>query len=105
MVNDPIPDQVSRHGAYICVRPSAGALRAADTASAIAGLATRFGLTNEFDARGQHPADAIAYLRTIDATPGAIADDGLLQAAAQLRVGQRLVVGVGDEEHVLHALA
>ncbi|MNN60602.1 hypothetical protein D3C81_1757930 [compost metagenome] len=32
-------------------------------------------------------------------------DDRILQAAAQQRVGQRLIVGVGDEEHVFHALA
>jgi hypothetical protein len=86
MVNDPIPDEVSRHGAYICVRPFASASDGADTASAIAALATRFAVINEFDADGRHPADAIAYLRTIDTTPAAIGDEGLLHATCLIHV-------------------
>ena len=58
-----------RHGAYLCLTVPAGARRAA--AAAVPALARRLGLRNEFEPGDDHPLDAIAFLRRLDATPAA----------------------------------
>jgi hypothetical protein len=59
-----------RHGAYLCLTVPAGARRAA-AAAALPALARRLGLRNEFEPGDDHPPDAIAFLRRLDATPAA----------------------------------
>ena len=85
MGNEVLSTDVLRHGAYICltVRKDARA-RAAD--AAVPALAARLKLHNEFDAKGGHPPDAIAFLRRIDAVPAALPDDDILQAHAVVHV-------------------
>jgi hypothetical protein len=70
------PDSL-RHGAYVCVQVPEGTRRAAASA-AIPALAARLGLRNEFEPGEGHPPEAIAFLRRVDAPPGARADDELL---------------------------
>jgi hypothetical protein len=77
--NDPL-----RHGAYVCLRVPP-AVRDVVRAAAVPALAARVGLRNEFDAGG-YPTDAIAFLRRVDATPGALADNALTDAEAVVHV-------------------
>lgn len=79
------PDEILRHGAYLCLRVPPEA-RAATAAAAVPALAERLKLAGEFEAQGAPPPDAIAFLRRVDAEPGSIADDGLLQADAVVHV-------------------
>jgi hypothetical protein len=71
--NDLRSNEPIRHGAYLCLR----APRAArELGPAVRALADRLGLRNEFEPGADHPRDAIAYLRRIEATPAAIARSG-----------------------------
>jgi hypothetical protein len=79
--HDVFPKEILRYGAYVCLRLSAG-LRAAP----VPALAQRLGLANEFDAAEPLPPAAIAFLRRAGGTPGAIADDDVLQADAVIHV-------------------
>src|SRR5690242_16234868 len=83
--NDVRPNDVLRHGAYVCftVPPAA---RQSMAEAAVPALATRLGFGSEFEAVGGHPADAIAFLRRVGATPADIADDELLRADAVVHV-------------------
>jgi hypothetical protein len=76
---------VLRHGAYVCVPVPEGA-RAALAAVDVPALADRLGLANEFEPVDGHPPEAIAFLRRVDATPGARADDDLLRTDVVIHV-------------------
>ena len=83
--DDVRPSQILRHGAYVCLRLAEGGARAA-AAAAVPALVGRLRLANEFDVRDGHPAEAVAFLRRLGATPGPRADDGLLHADAVVHV-------------------
>ncbi len=83
--SDVQPTESLRHGAYLCLNVPAGAQRAA-AGAAVPALAARLGLRNEFEPGDGHPPDAIAFLRRLGATPGHVADDGLLGADAVVHV-------------------
>jgi hypothetical protein len=81
--HDVFPKEILRYGAYVCLRVSAGDdLRAAP----VPALARSLGLANEFDAVEPLPPAAIAFLRRVGGTPGAIVDDDVLQADAVIHV-------------------
>src|SRR5262249_4850020 len=99
--NDVRPTEPIPHGAYLCLtaahreRRIAGELRA---------LAERLELRNEAEPGDDHPLQAIAFLRRVDATPppraSDLADDALLAAAAIIHVaapGPRPVQALCDE--------
>lgn len=76
---------ILRYGAYLCMRceqPNHAALARAPLQELVA----RFGLENEFDTVGGHPARAVAFLRRLDATPGDLGDDHLLSADVVIHV-------------------
>ena len=75
--NDVKPTEPVRHGAYLCLRSPA-------EIEAVVPLVDRLDLRNEFDSAD--PPLAIAYLRRVGATPGDLADDGLLRARAVVHV-------------------
>jgi hypothetical protein len=81
--HDVRPSDPIRHGAYLCF---AAPRTPRELGPAVRALADRLGLRNEFDPGADHPREAIAYLRRIEATPAAIADDELLRAAAIVHV-------------------
>src|SRR5215475_9900600 len=72
--NSVLAGEVLRHGAYVCLRLSAGADARAITGVAIAALAEKLGLQNEFAPAAGPPSQSIAFLRRHGATPGALAD-------------------------------
>jgi hypothetical protein len=76
---------VTRHGAYLCLSVPAAA-RSAAARLAVPALVRRLGLGNEFESEGGDPPAAIAFLRRVSATPGALADDGLASADALVHV-------------------
>jgi len=78
-------NEILRHGTYLCLDLPAGVRRAV-AGAAVPALAERLGLRNEFEVRDGHPAEAIAFVRRVAATPGDIADDGLLRADAVVHV-------------------
>jgi hypothetical protein len=81
--NDVRSDEPLRHGAYLCL----GAPRSArELGPAVRALAERLGLRNEYEPGADHPRDAIAYLRRIEATPAQIPDDALARATAVVHV-------------------
>lgn len=84
-----------RHGAYACLRVPAHA-RAGALAAAVPALVARLGLASEFEATDGHPAEAIAYLRRIDATPGPRADEALLAADAVVHVASATAAPVAE---------
>jgi hypothetical protein len=74
-----------RYGAYICLSvPASG--QAAAAGADVPGLADRLGLRNEHDSAGGDPAQSIAYLRRVSATPGQVTDAGLQGAEAIVHV-------------------
>jgi hypothetical protein len=83
--NDVQSTEVIRHGTYVCLTVPPGARQAAADLP-VAKLAARIGLRNEFDPGGDHPAEAIAFLRGTSAIPGDIADFSLLHADAVVHV-------------------
>jgi hypothetical protein len=85
MGNEVLSTEVLRHGAYICLTVPKAA-RAGAAAAAVPTLGARLKLHNEFHADAGHPPDAIAFLKRIDAVPGTIADDNILQADAVVHV-------------------
>jgi hypothetical protein len=74
MGNEVLSTEVLRHGTYICLTVPRED-RAFVATAAVPAVAARLKLRNEFDTEDGHPPDAIAFLRLIDATRGAIADD------------------------------
>jgi hypothetical protein len=85
MGNEVLSTEVLRHGAYICLTVPKDA-RARAAAAVVPALAARLKLQSEFDAEGGHPPDAVAFLRRVDATAGAITDDAILRADAVVHV-------------------
>ena len=83
--NDVLSTEVLRHGAYLClgVPPEA---RGRLAGVAIPALAERLGLRNEFEPGAGHPPSAVAFLRRVGATPGAIPDDELARADVVVHV-------------------
>lgn len=83
--NDVQSTEVVRHGTYVClvVPPDA---RQAITNLPVDSLAARLGLRNEFDPGGDHPPEAVAFLRGVSAIPGDISDFSLLHANAVVHV-------------------
>jgi hypothetical protein len=85
--DDVYPTEILRHGAYLCLSPpGAGDAMRAVARAAVPALVERLGLRNEFEAARGDPPDAVAFLRRVDATPAAVADDRLLGAAAVVHV-------------------
>jgi hypothetical protein len=79
-----------RHGAYLCLTAAHGQRRIAGELRA---LAARLELRAECEPGDDHPAQAIAFLRRVAASPppgaagaGAITDDALLATAAIIHV-------------------
>ena len=93
--NDVLATEVLRHGAYLCLRVPAEARRPL-AAVAVPALAERLGLRNEFDPGPGHPPDAVAFLRRVAATPGAIADGELEQADAIVHVASSAAATVAE---------
>jgi len=83
--NDVLSTEVLRHGAYVCLTVPDAARRHLASAP-IPALAARVGLRNEFEPGGGHPGEAVAFLRRVGATPGAIADEDVLRADAVIHV-------------------
>jgi hypothetical protein len=71
----------TRHAAYLCLTVAASD-HAGVAALPVAALAHQLGLRNECDPGGNHPPEAIAFLRGLDATPADIDDNGVLRADA-----------------------
>ena len=83
--NDVRSSESLRHGAYVCLRVPADA-RLSIARAPVTALAERLKLRNEFEPGDGHPAEAIAFLRRVGATPAAIADEGLLAADVVIHV-------------------
>jgi hypothetical protein len=84
-----------RHGAYLCLRVPPAARDDAARAD-VEALAGRLGLRNEFAPGGDHPPEAVAFLRRVGATPGDLADEGLLGADAIVHVASETAAPVAD---------
>ena len=82
--NDVRSTEAIRYGAYACLKEPPA--RPVAVGSKVTALAARLGLRNEFEPGDGHPPEAIAFLRRVGATPGDIADDGLLHAEAVIHV-------------------
>ena len=93
--NDVRATDAVRHGAYVAfrLRPDDAAARAG---AAVAALAARLGLVNEFDARGGDPPSAVAFLRRVAAVAGARDDEGLRQADAVVHVAAPTAAPVAE---------
>src|SRR5262249_34251290 len=94
--NSVLPREILRHGAYVCLRLDDGADRRAVAAAAVPALAEKLGLVNEFDPPGGPPAQSVAFLRRLDATGGAMADDGVALADAVVHVAAPTAQPVSD---------
>ena len=94
--NSVLAGEVLRHGAYVCLRLSAGADAGAVSRVAIPALAEKLGLENEFAPAAGPPAQSIAFLRRGGATPGAIGDDGVGEADAVVHVAAPTTQPVSD---------
>src|SRR3954469_9101283 len=90
--NEPI-----RYGAYLCLHVPAGALDAVAGAD-VPALAEHLELRSEFELEpgDGDPPRAIAYLRRTGATPGDVADDGLLHAGAVVHVAAETSAPVAE---------
>src|SRR5262245_11231639 len=94
--NSVLAGEVLRHGAYVCLRLSAGADARAAASVAIAALAEKLGLQNEFAPAAGPPSQSIAFLRRQSATSGAVADDGVAMADAVVHVAAPTASPVSD---------
>src|SRR5262245_57775639 len=94
--NSVLDGEILRHGAYVCLRFSAGAGAHGVAGVAIPALVEKLGLENEFAPTAGPPAQSIAYLRLLGATPGDIADDGVVHADAVVHVAAPTAQPVGD---------
>ena len=83
--NDVRPNEPTRYGCYVCLRVPLD-VRPAAAACDIRSVAERLGFVNEFVTDTGHPPAAIAFLRRVDASPGAIEHQGLLLADAVVHV-------------------
>ena len=90
MANDEfLAREILSHGAYLCLRRSDGGDVRKAGAQRVAALAERLGLCNEFDPGATPPRESIAFLRRHGATPGDIADPGVLQADWVIHVASK----------------
>jgi len=94
--SDVLPNEILRHGAYLCVSVPDAARRHV-AAATVPALAERFLLRNEFEpgATG-HPSEAVAFLHRIDATRRDIEDPNLLGADAIIHVASRSAAPVAE---------
>jgi hypothetical protein len=74
------------HGAYLCLRRSAGERPPRETARVLDTLVADLGLRNEFDPGTPPGKESVALLRRRTATPGDIADADVLEADAVVHV-------------------
>ena len=77
--NEFLSSEIVAHGAYVCVR-DAGVADVRRAGAGLVALAERLGLHNEFTPGHGPERESFALLRRRAATPGDIADDGVLQA-------------------------
>lgn len=81
------PTEPTRHGAYLCLT---AAHRDRRIAAELRALAERLELRNELEPGADHPPQAIAFLRRVDAAPPPratdLADDALLGTTAIIHV-------------------
>jgi hypothetical protein len=94
--NSVLAGEILRHGAYVCLRFFPGADARAAAGVAIPALAEKLGLQNEFAPVAGPPAQAIAFLRRLAATPGDIGDDGVVHADAVVHVAAPTAQPVTD---------
>ena len=94
--NSVLEGEVLRHGAYVCLRLSAGAGARAAASIAIPALAEKLGLQNEFAPAAGPPPQSIAFVRRQSATPGPVADDGVALADAVVHVAAPTASPVSD---------
>src|SRR5262245_22887737 len=94
--NSVLAGEVLRHGAYVCLRLSAGADARALAGVAIPALAEKLGLQNEFAPPAGPPSQSIAFLRRWGAAAGAVADDGVALADAIMHVAAPTASPVSD---------
>jgi hypothetical protein len=94
--NSVLAGEILRHGAYVCLRLADGAVDRGIAGVPIPALAEKLGLANEFDPAGAAPPVSIAFLRRHDASPGAIADDGVARADAVVHVAAPTSQPVAD---------
>lgn len=94
--NSVLAGEVLRHGAYVCLRLSAGTDARAAASIAIPALAEKLGLENEFAPAAGPPSQSIAFLRRQSATTGAVADDGVALADAVVHVAAPTASPVSD---------
>jgi len=95
ITNDVLSTEVLRHGAYLCL-PLPSDARRHLAGAAVETLAARHGLRNEFEAGGGHPPHAVAFIRRVGATAGAIADDDLQRADAIVHVASSAAATVNE---------
>jgi hypothetical protein len=93
--NDVLATEVLRHGAYLCLSAPTEARRQL-AAAAVPALAERLGLRNEFEPGAGHPPHAVAFIRRVGATPGAIADGELERADAIVHVASSAAATVAE---------
>jgi hypothetical protein len=78
--NEFLASEILAHGAYLCLRAADGGDVRRAGAPHIPGLAARLRLENEFTPAAPPARQSIAFIRRHGATPGDIADPGVLQA-------------------------
>jgi hypothetical protein len=83
----------SRFGRYVCLRVPER-VRSTVTTCEVAALGRRLGFVNEFATDNGHPPQALAFLRRMDAYPGAVEDEALLGADAVVHVASATEVPV-----------
>src|SRR5215472_10648196 len=74
-----------RFGAYICLSVPASEQAAVADAD-VPGLASRLGLSDEYNSAAGDPPQSIAFLRRVSSATGQVTDAGLLDAAAIVHV-------------------
>jgi hypothetical protein len=94
--NSVLAGEVLRHGAYVCLRLSAGTDARAVAGVAIPALAEKLGLQNEFAPAAGPSTQSIAFLRRQTATAGAVADNGVALADAVVHVAAPTASPVSD---------
>jgi len=82
-------EEILGHGAYRCVRRSAGSSGGLAEAGRVAALAGRLELHNEFAPAATPTGESIAFLRRLGATKADIADEDVLRADAVIHVASR----------------
>jgi hypothetical protein len=92
-IEDFRPTEILRHGVYLCFHVPDDQKQIAANID-VAALAQRFSLKNEFDSRGGHPDEAIAFIRRIDVTTGEVVDEGLVNANVIVHVAAPSVAPV-----------